>query len=311
MTRIWQITVLTFTCLGAEAIVDPITAVAREFKVEQITDSQRRIDIPDAPNYEFVYIRSATFTMGGNFKEGIGEFAYNALAFGSRHPSDEGPHRRTTISRGFYLGKTKVSVQLYCRFLNEQKDPEKFIGSHPNSRYERFRRTGDQFIPKDGCENRPINTVNWDGAVAFCEWLSRKSGKKCRLPTEAEWELAAGGTDKREHPWGNDDFPPSDDFGIVDDKRIWENFDYDVGSRPRNATPDGVRDMFGPVLEWCSDWYAAKYDSRDNKDPQGPREGEFKVLRGAYNDTTRRSKSKPNGKVDGLQVSGIRLVMEP
>jgi len=114
--------------------------------------------------------------------------------------------------------------------------------------------------------------------VAYCKWLSQKTGRQYRLPTEAEWEYAARGG----QPGIKDDFKyaGSNDIGAV----AWYASNsgsktHPVGEKAKNQL--GLYDMSGNVHEWCSDWYASDYYHKSPaKDPKGPGSGSSRVCRG-------------------------------
>jgi len=116
----------------------------------------------------------------------------------------------------------------------------------------------------------PVIKVNWNQAVAFCAWADK------RLPTEAEWEKAAHGTDGRIYAWGN-----AAPGGTLANYNGNEGDTTPVGSYARGASPYGVMDMAGNVWEWTADWYDGEYYSRSpTGNPTGPAAGEDRVLRG-------------------------------
>ncbi|MFM7582118.1 MAG: formylglycine-generating enzyme family protein [Caldilinea sp.] len=130
--------------------------------------------------------------------------------------------------------------------------------------------TRDAYFGNPEFADYPVIQVTWHQANAFCTWVG------ARLPTEAEWEKAARGTDGRIYPWG--DQPPTQELANFD-RNVGDTAP--VGSYPAGASPYGVMDMAGNVWEWVSDWYDSDYYSQSpSENPQGPAAGRSRVLRG-------------------------------
>jgi len=167
--------------------------------------------------------------------------------------TDERPAHQVTLS-AFDIDVTEVTQAAYAGCVAAE------ACSEPPENYD-----------PEGTPTFPVRRMSWDQAVAFCAW----GGK--RLPTEAEWEKAARGTDGRLFPWGEGDEFDCDRANTMPCEKGVQP----VGTASQGASPYGALDMAGNVWEWTGDYYAADtYESHDGPDPQGPAEGDHRVLRG-------------------------------
>ena len=171
---------------------------------------------------------------------------------------DETPSHKVFVS-DYYIGKYPVT----------QKQWSELIGSNPSN-----------FKGDDSC---PVEQVSWDDAQEFLKKLNTKTGKNFRLPTEAEWEYAAGGgASTRRTKWAG----TNNESELGDYAWYYKNSEdktHPVGTKKPNSL--GIYDMSGNVLEWCNDRYSNTYyeECKHNglvKNPTGPEEGPDRVLRG-------------------------------
>ena len=177
----------------------------------------------------------------------------------------------TVRLKSYYIDQFEVTIARYAKFL------EAATHSPPPS-------WDDAAVTSAG--DRPVVGVDWEDANAYCKWAGE------RLPTEAEWEKAARGTDKRRFPWG--DMQPFVDIANYN-RGLWVSYPITLapvtsgaegmsirhGLKNGGKSPYGLYHMAGNAAEWVADWYDREYYGKSSKEnPAGPAAGEKKVLRG-------------------------------
>ncbi len=171
---------------------------------------------------------------------------------------DEKPAHRVWVD-AFDLAAYQTTNAEYARFLQDTRHPLPALWNDP------------EFANPE----QPVVAVSWFEAVAYCDWLSRASGRQYRLSTEAEWERAArGGVEGENFPWGNR--APEE---IPDYASRWKSGPEPVGLYAPNAY--GLFNLGDNVHEWCADWYdAAYYAISPERNPQGPPRSARRASRG-------------------------------
>lgn len=169
--------------------------------------------------------------------------------------------QRTVNLDSFWIDQTEVTNKMYQACVQAESCAPPFQASSS---------TREKYYGNVKYDNHPVIYVSWEQAAAYCAWAGR------RLPTEAEWEKAARGTDGRLFTWG-DSFPASKFLNYA----LQEGDTTAVKAYPRGASPYGVFDMAGNAWEWVADWYDENYyKTAPSVNPQGPASGVDKVSRG-------------------------------
>ncbi|MGD2085782.1 MAG: SUMF1/EgtB/PvdO family nonheme iron enzyme [Candidatus Aminicenantes bacterium] len=240
-----------------------------------------------------VYIPADEFTMGSNDGN-----------------NDEKPPHKVYLD-GYWMGKTKVTVKQFRAFVKAKNyvtqaetDGWAFI---LNNQWNKRKGANWQDPGFKQDDNHPVVCVSWNDAAAYCGWLSEKTGLQFKLPTEAQWEMAACGTGDRKYPWGNQE---PDKYLANFGKNIGKTTPVD--SYRQAASPYELLDMAGNVWEWCYDWHSSDYYKNETgNNPTGPWTGKNRVMRGgsyyvfaSYLRCAYRGNADPSNRYNGV---GFRL----
>ena len=207
---------------------------------------------------------------GGTVAIAAGPFTMGAAA----GPDDERPVHQVQVP-AFEIDRLPVTNAQFAEFLiaigTHNKNGERlFDDDDPDAR---IHKVGNRWVADKGFESHPVVEASWPGARDYCAWRGK------RLPTEAEWEKAARGTDGRKYPWGNT--PPDRTRGQFAARY---NETAPVDAFPAGASPYGVLNMAGNAWEWVSSAYRPyPYDANDGREDQ--KSGPVRATRGGGHDS--------------------------
>ena len=221
--------------------------------------------------------------------------------YGNHWKAYSKPQHEVTIAP-FYLDQTEITVSEYAEMLND-------LASHPSTLTKLLHPlmpivydADNGFKAFEDHSLRPMNYISWYEAMTYCSHIGK------RLPTEAEWELAAKGSDvenPRNVPWEGGGWSCHKAIYYTNETLCSEH-PVPVGTHPDGNTPDGISDMAGNVSEWVFDWFS-EYTEEAQINPIGPDEGKYKILRGGgFRDssdalrTTDRVLANPTSRSEGV-----------
>ena len=281
-------------------LIDSNASLEERFEAGEIVsilgDLRIKVDNPD-----IVIVKEGKFMRGSNEDDAD---AYD----------DEKPQREIYLD-DFMIGKYPVTNEEFKEFIDD--------GGYDKARKDMWSEKGWQWREENKISepeywhdrkwngpNFPVVGISWFEAEAYANWLSEKTGHRYRLPTEAEWEKSARGTDSSKYPWGENfdkNFCNFNESGL--------NRTSPVGIFSKGKSHYGCFDMAGNVWEWCSDWYDGTYYANDpDRNPKGPSVGATRVSRGGgWNDyawgcrSTFRLRGAPRVRRHAL---GFRLLRE-
>jgi sulfatase modifying factor 1 len=288
---------------------------------------------PPAQDMKLDMGNSMTMTLvlipAGKFEMGCG---------GLTDPRKDRIQHEVTIGNPFYMGATHVTVDQFAAFVKDS-------GYRTDAERAGFAmgieiKGGSLDMKKvDGCSwrkpsfeqmgNHPVVQVSWNDARAFCEWLSKKTGKIVGLPTEAQWEYACRAGTNTSYPWGDN---PDDGKGWANcrDQSNMNNLRFGLATASFFHWDDGfvftspvahfkanafaLYDMIGNAKQWCQDYYGP-YGEGAATDPIGPDTGRDRVLRGSSwlgiplnSSSAMRSRDHPENRSDEI---GFRISIKP
>ena len=304
---------LAGSCLAADkAAATPKPAVKGAVKGEVI-------DLGPGVSIDVVRVPAGKFTMGSPKTEKC-------------HSKVESPMREVTITREFLMSKCEITRAQFAAFVKatgykteSEKDGVGFAWD--GKKWDKVKGISWKDIGYRQSDNHPVVGVTFNDAVAFCKWVSAKTGRVVRLPTEAEWEYACRAGTQTVFAFGTTLADAKGAANIADKTALtrfkrWKHFPVEdgyvytspVGLFKPNAF--GLHDMHGNVWEWCSDWWARDYSKSAKVDPQGPKSGKRRVIRGGswmssppFARAACRRDCPPKGR--GCDnIVGIRLVVE-